>query len=219
MRVIFLREQVGDGPPHVPQETLGDFGIVHDAPSERDEIRQRIVAAPLLEFLAELRCPVLAADLVAVNQHIVEGLVLADKRTEVIENFLHIAGPVRVERGAAQLVALQTQPTFRRRMIILAATRVADAQNRPAPRRRIPIKLAVRLKSAGEVNDFIALHRQSVWRAVGRRRRIWHQPATVHAALGLDVLNAQARTQGNFRHGQPLAFHRTNGEFDAIKPR
>ena len=68
MTEVIFREQIGDGAAHVPEKTLGHRRVVHDATGERGQEFQRVVAAPFLEFLAEIFRPVLAADLVAVNQ-------------------------------------------------------------------------------------------------------------------------------------------------------
>src|ERR1017187_5915802 len=106
MTVVIFGEQIGDRAAHIPEEALGNRRIVHDATGERGQKFQRVVATPLLKFLAEIFCPVLAADLVAVNERAVERL--AGERAEVVENFLHEARPMCVERRLAELIALQT---------------------------------------------------------------------------------------------------------------
>src|SRR5450759_4818931 len=108
MAVIIFREQIRNRPPHVPKKALGNFRVVHDAARERWQEGQGIVAAALLKFLAELGRPVLSADLVAVYKRVVERPALPGERAEVVENFLHEARPMRVERLLAELVALQT---------------------------------------------------------------------------------------------------------------
>ncbi len=104
-------------------------GIVHDAAGERGQKLQRIVAAPFLEFLAEILRPVLAADFVAVNQRTVERL--AGERADVVEDLLHETRPMRIERRLAELVAFQACAFPGRGMIFHAGRRVADAQNDP----------------------------------------------------------------------------------------
>ena len=115
-------------------------GIVHDAAGESGQEFQRVVTAPFSKFLAKICRPVLAADFVAVNERAVERL--AGERAEVVEDFLHEARPMRVERRLAELVTLQALAFHGRGMIFHAGRRVADAQNGPAALRHVPLQLA-----------------------------------------------------------------------------
>jgi len=142
MAIVIFRKQIGDRAAHVPQKTLRYRRIVHHATGERGQIFQEVVAASLVKFFAEILRPVLAADFVAVNQRTVERL--AGERAEIIENFLHEAVPMRVERGLAELVAFQAFAFRRRGMIFHAGRRVADAQNQPVAGRRVPVQPSIR---------------------------------------------------------------------------
>ena len=137
MAEIIFRNQIRYGAAHVPQKTLGHRRVVHDAAGERGQKFQQVVAAPLLEFRAEIFIPVLAADFVAVNERGVERL--AGERADVVENFLHEAVPMQIERGLAELVALQTFAFLGRGMIFLAGRRAAEAQDDPLTGGNFPI--------------------------------------------------------------------------------
>ena len=141
MAEVIFREQIGEGPARVPEKTLGDRRIVHDAAGKGGQIFQRVVTAPFLKLLAEIGGPVLGADFVAVNQRSIKRL--AGERADVVEHFLHEALPMRVERGLAEFVAFQTLASLGRGMIVRTDRRVAKAQDSPIARRRLPVEPAI----------------------------------------------------------------------------
>src|ERR1051325_10383872 len=93
---IILREEIADRPAEIPEESLAHLHAVDDSPSNDRHEWQQIVPAPLLELLAELGRPVLAADLVAVDEGVVERL--SRQRTDILEHGRHHPGPVLVHR-------------------------------------------------------------------------------------------------------------------------
>src|SRR5262249_20081246 len=141
--IVVVGEQVCDRPAEVPQESLAHLPAVDNVARDDGQERQGIVAAPPPELLAELRCPVLRADLVAVDEGVVERA--PGQRAYGAQDRRHLAGPVGVERLAAELVALQAASFGRRGVVLLARRRIADAQNGPYAFGRVPRQAARRV--------------------------------------------------------------------------
>ena len=168
MAVVIFSEQIRDGPSHVPEKPFGDFGVVHDAAGDCRQEFKGIVAAPFLELGAKIFRPVLAPDFVAVNQRTVERL--PGERADVVENFLHEARPMRVERGLAELVAFQALAFPGRGMIVRASRRVAETQNDPIARRDVPPEPAVRRELRRQIHDAVARNCPGCGGSPGGRR-------------------------------------------------
>src|SRR5665647_262973 len=107
MAIVVLGKQVRPSPAPVPRKALRDRWVLHHPAGDRRQVKQRVVAAALLEFGPGARRPALVTDFVAVNDDVVESLALAGERPEVIEHLLHAPGPMGVECLLAELVAFK----------------------------------------------------------------------------------------------------------------
>src|ERR1035441_5188290 len=85
---------------------------------------------------------------------------------DVVESFLHVAHPMRGERGLAQFIAFQSV-TFRGHgMIGWAGQRVAETEDDPFTGGETPVQSSVGGQFGSEINNIPALH-DSVRRVVG----------------------------------------------------
>ena len=191
MAEVIFRKQIGDGAAQIPEKALGSRRTVHHAAGECGQEFHRVIAATFLKFGAEIFGPVLAADFVAVDQRGIEGFP-AGERGDVIEDFLHEAIPMRVERDLAELVALKTLAFLGRRMIIPAGRGVAEAEDNPFAGGNPPIQLSVSAQPGSEINDAAAFNRSGGC-VVGFTRG--QHFGAVKAGLGIDVFNDQTRRE------------------------
>ena len=156
---VVLREEVGDEAAEVLEKPLAFVHAPHHAPREHGQVGQgRIPHARLERLLHPLR-PVLGADLVTVDEDVVEAAVDgACKRAEAVAEARHVLVEVVVHRGGGELVHLQPRAMFGRGVIAAAVADVPDAQENPVARRHVPRERAVRRHAGGEVNDSIPAH-------------------------------------------------------------
>ena len=157
MTEIIIGEQIGNRAADVPEKTFADSRAGHHAAGESRQIFHEVIAAALLKFRPEISRPVLATDLVAVDQRIVERA--AGERPDVIQHLLHETGPMRIQCRFAQLVAFKPQAFRGRGMVIHPDRRVAHPQNRPLARRCLPVQVAIRRHFVGEIHHILKRHR------------------------------------------------------------
>ena len=210
--VVALRDQIRDGSPKVPKESLALFRRFDHAASEGGKPGIQIISPTLLEFLPHERGPVLVAVLPAVAEDVLQRG--AGKLRGILDHGTgHAVLEVACHGCAAELVDFQTAP--RPGGGELGARRsVADAGHCPLARRRGPLGLA------REVDDFIGPN--GAFRSNGVRREFADVPVydLAHPGLGLvEPRTGQADVGKDHlvvsRERQRLCEWRRNGHPDA----
>ena len=64
---VILRYELRDRLPQIPEKPLRNLRALHDTPGDHGQEREQVVAAPVLEFLAHGRRPVLGPVFPAIN--------------------------------------------------------------------------------------------------------------------------------------------------------
>ena len=109
--IVAFRQQVGDRPPKIPQETVAYVGTADHAPRQDRQIPRRVVAAPLLELSDHVVRPVLHAGFPTIHHHIAQ--TLAEQRAEGLFKRIEVTVKIGLDVFAVQLVHFQ--PRARRR--------------------------------------------------------------------------------------------------------
>ena len=152
---VVLREEVRDHAAEVLEEALGLLDAADDASGEHGEVARERVAHALLERLVEALGPVLHADLVAVDEDVVEaGLAdLARLDAERLAEARHVLVEVVVHRRGGELVDLEAASLFGGGVVAASVADVADAEDRPVAGGDVPFERAVLLHLRREVDD------------------------------------------------------------------
>ena len=151
---VVLGEEVGDGAAEVGEKALRLVRRADDVPGEDGVVGGHRVAAPPREFALEALRPVLRADLVAVDEDAVEAVRdVARERAEEVAELRDVGVEVEVERARRELVDLQPNAAFGRRMVASPVRRVAEADDRPIAGRNIPRQRPILRQPVREVND------------------------------------------------------------------
>ena len=143
IRVVVGREQIADRAPVVPEEAFARRAIADDAAAQGRQEGQQVVAAEALELAAELGRPGIGADLVAVDEDVVERLPC--QRPQLVEHRLDPAVPMDVQGLAAELVALEPAAGKRGGVVGLARGGMPETHHRPVSGRGLPSQCPVRL--------------------------------------------------------------------------
>ena len=139
---VVLREEVRDHAAEVLEEAFGLLDAADDASGEHGEVARERVSHALLERLVEALGPVLHADLVAVDEDVVEaGLAdLARLDAERLAEARHVLVEVVVHRRGGELVHFEAASLFGRGVVAASVADVADAENRPVAGGDVPFK-------------------------------------------------------------------------------
>ena len=151
--VVVFCDQVGDGAAQIEEEAVAGFTAGHNASSHHRQIRHRIVPSPALEFFTEAGSPICSACFPAIGDQIAQAA--ADIRFCRIQQRRHGIAPVVVKSFRAQRVERQSERRsrgahqgFRRGRV-----GVADAQNLPRSRRKIPLHVAALVHPRTQIDD------------------------------------------------------------------
>ena len=214
---IVLDEEVRDDAAEVGEDAIRLGGRRYHAPGEDREPGDDVVAAPFPEDALEAVCPVLASDLEAVHENVVDS-ALGRNWAQAGENLVNITGEKAGERRLGELVNLQPFAGGRRRTRADAVRGVAEAYHDPVcTGRGGPVdEVAREIRIPRDVHDARGID------CLAGGRRIWiavylrAHDERLHAELG----DARARFRADgydtlVLGGESLGFWRTDRDHAA----
>ena len=199
---VVFRKKFGDRLLEIVEKTRRLFRCADRITEHGRQVWLQRVAAARFELAVKAVRPVLAADLVAVNDAVAQNI----EPLRVGQIFFHHAGPVGIEPAARKLVALE--PGKRGRSVSLAGRRMADAEQLPGSGRDLPFELSCGIEFSGQVDD--RLRRDPGRGGVSGRRRT-EAEARAGGVLQFDLRNHRLP-------GEPHRFQPDVGRADPDRP-
>src|SRR6266436_5112388 len=170
MAGIIVGDEIGDGSPHIPKESLGLFRANDEAAGENWQVAEQIVASPFLKLLAKAWCPVLETYLPTLDECTGEAAFCCGSDSS--HHLAEEGGEMRVDGFTAKFVAFQSFTAAGCRMIQSTDGFVGKAEDCPLTGWHIPGEKTVPSNVRTEVEDTLGgnqVERRDLWEHRGLR--------------------------------------------------